>query len=114
MKATGKKAKQILTKIVKEEAEHLSKEAEERVKEASKSFLIYYSYLTPTIYTSVKDNGILLTMRYLCDPRKRRGTEHAIWERVLTEFKLQKNINFAYPTQRFFQAGEGSLFEAKD
>ncbi len=105
-----KKAKQILTKIVKEEAEHLSKEAEERVKEASKNFLIYYSYLTPTIYTSVEENGVLLTMRYLCDPRKRRGSEHAIWEKVLAEFELQKDINFAYPTQRFFQAEKGSFF----
>jgi hypothetical protein len=64
--------------------------------------MIFYQYLTPTVYTSVKDSGVLLTMRYICEPRKRRGTEHLIWEDVLKEFALHKDIEFAYPTQRFF------------
>jgi hypothetical protein len=64
--------------------------------------MIFYQYLTPIVYTSVKDSGILLTLRYICDARKRRGTEHAIWEDILTEFAKQGEIEFAYPTQRFF------------
>jgi hypothetical protein len=50
----------------------------------------------------VEDSGILLTMRFICDPRKRRSTEHEIWEEVLKEFAIQKEIEFAYPTQRFY------------
>ena len=99
------KAKELLFQIVRDEAEHLSKDAEKRVKEASKNFMIYYTHLTPTIYTKVTDSGVLLTMRYLCDPRKRRGSEHAIWERVLLAFDSHDDINIAYPTQRFFKAG---------
>ena len=95
-------AKKLLLKIVKDHAEELSSSAEKRIIEASKKYMIFYQYLTPIVYTSVKDSGILLTMRYICDPRKRRVTEHEIWEDVLLEFAKHEDIEFAYPTQRFF------------
>jgi small-conductance mechanosensitive channel len=96
------KAKEILLRIITEHAESLSKDAEAKLKEASKKYMIHYTYLTPTVYTSVKESGILLTMRFICDPRKRRSTEHEIWEDILAEFARHKEIEFAYPTQRFF------------
>ena len=96
------KAKSILSRIIKEHAESLSEDAEKKIIEASKKYMIYYRYLTPTVYTSVRDSGILLTMRFMCDARKRRSTEHAIWEDILNEFAKHKQIEFAYPTQRFF------------
>ena len=96
------KAKNILQKIASTHAEHLSKSAEKRIKEASKRFMIFYSQLTPIVYTCVKDSGVLLTMRYLCEPRHRRNSEHAIWEDILGEFTKCKDIDFAYPTQRFY------------
>ena len=94
------KAKQILEKIGREHAAHLSESAARRVREASKKFLIFYSKLTPAVYTSVKDCGVMLTIRYLCHPRDRRGTEQEIWEDVLTEFARCSDIDFAYPTVR--------------
>jgi small-conductance mechanosensitive channel len=97
-----RKAKEILQNIVREHSESLSADAEKRIIEASKKYMIFYQYLTPIVYTSVRDSGILLTMRYICDARKRRGTEHEIWEDVLKEFANQEHIEFAYPTQRFF------------
>ena len=96
------KAKEILVTIVKKHAEHLSKAAEQKVKDVSKKFMILYSNLTPTVYTRVKDSGVLLTLRYLCDPRQRRNTEQAVWEDILNAFSQNKDIDFAYPTQRFF------------
>ncbi|MBU4562197.1 mechanosensitive ion channel family protein, partial [bacterium] len=69
------KAKRILLKIANTHAEHLSKAAEKRVKEASKKFMILYSKLTPIVYTCVKDSGVLLTIRYLCEPQHRRDSE---------------------------------------
>ncbi len=95
-------AKEILQKIVSDHAESLSADAEKRIIEASKKYMIFYQYLTPIVYTAVQESGVLITMRYICEPRKRRGTEHAIWEDVLKEFALHKDIEFAYPTQRFF------------
>jgi small-conductance mechanosensitive channel len=95
-------AKEILQKIVSHHAESLSADAEKRIIEASKKYMIFYQYLTPIVYTSVQENGVLLSMRYICEPRKRRGTEHAIWEDILQEFAQNKDIEFAYPTQRFY------------
>ena len=54
------------------------------------------------VYTTVKDSGVLLTIRYLCDPRKRRGSEQEIWENILDAFAAHDTIDFAYPTQRFY------------
>lgn len=97
-----KKAKEMLEKIVTERSEHISKEAENKIKDASKKYMIFYKKLTPIVYTSVKDSGVMLTMRFLCDPRQRRGYEQAIWEEVLKEFSNNEDIDFAYPTQRFY------------
>lgn len=103
-----KKAKAILNEILEKRALHLSPDAERQVKEASKRFLIYYKVLTPIVYTEVKDSGVLLTMRFMCDPRKRRVTQEIIWEATLEEFAKCNDIDFAYPTQRFYDnRGEG-------
>ncbi len=103
------KAKDILQKIANKHSEHLSKSAAKKVKEAAQKFLIFYSKLTPTVYTSVKDSGILLTIRYLSEPRLRRGSQQAIWEDILREFAECGDIDFAYPTQRFYN----NLLEGK-
>jgi small-conductance mechanosensitive channel len=106
------KAKEILQKIGSKHAEHLSESAKKKLRDAARKFLIFYSKLTPTVYTSVKDSGVLLTMRYLCEPRRRRGSEHAIWEDILCEFNKCPDYDFAYPTQRFFNSlreGKGEV-----
>lgn len=95
-----KKAKKILLKIAEKHAEHLSAEAEQKVRMAARKYMIIYNYLTPIVYVSVKDSGVQLTMRYLCEPRKRRTTVDEIWEDVLQEFSMYKDLNFAYNTQR--------------
>jgi small-conductance mechanosensitive channel len=97
-----KRAKNILTEIVNKNAKQITETAERQIKAAAKKFLIYYSILTPIVYTTIKDSGVLLTMRFLCDPRKRRTTEEAILEEVLEEFEKCKDIDFAYPTTRFY------------
>jgi len=96
------KAKQILLTIAEEHAAHLTEAAQRSIREVSRRFLIFYQTLTPTVYTSVVDSGVLLTIRYLCAPRERRGTAEAIWEAILHEFAKHPDIDFAYPTQRFY------------
>ncbi|MDP8314495.1 MAG: mechanosensitive ion channel [Candidatus Celaenobacter antarcticus] len=96
------KAKVILQEIADKHAEYLSPYAKRRIKEASRKFMIFYKNLKPTVYTSVKDSGVLLTVRYLCEPRKRRLSEHAIWEDVLKAFNSTEGIDFAYPTKRTY------------
>ena len=95
-------AKQLLQDIANTHATHLTKSAEHQIKQAARKFLIFYSKLTPIVYTSVQDCGVCLTIRYLTEPRGRRSSEHLIWEDVLTEFAKHEDIDFAYPTQRFY------------
>lgn len=102
-------AKSILENIINKNAEKISKSAEKEIFEASKNFMIYYKHLTPIVYTKVKEFGVQLTIRYLCNPRKRRGSENEIWEEVLTQFNTQKDIHFAYPTTRFYSASENNI-----
>ncbi len=97
-----KDAKIILQNAVEKHAIHLSKEAEIQIKEAAKRFLIYYRNLTPIVYTSVKDSGVMLTLRYLVSSRSRRGTNEKIWEEILEQFATRTDIDFAYPTTRLY------------
>lgn len=97
-----RKAKDILQKIADEHAQHLSDQAEKKVKDAARKYLIFYTKLTPIVYTSIADSGVVLTIRYLCQPRRRRGTAEAIWEDILGEFAKNDDIDFAYPTRRYY------------
>ncbi|MFQ6611439.1 MAG: mechanosensitive ion channel family protein, partial [Fidelibacterota bacterium] len=96
------KGKEILIEIANKHAHHLSLAAEKRVKEASKRFLLNQSIFTPSVFTTVKDSGVLLTIRYLIEPRNRRKSEQSIWEEILKQFSQYSDIDFAYPTQRFY------------
>ena len=99
-----RKAKQILTKIAVQHAQHLTAETEQELLTASRQYVINYTKLTPIVYTKVVESGaVQLTIRYLIEPRKRRGTEHAIWEDVLTEFARCPDIELAYQTSRSFK-----------
>lgn len=97
-----RKAKEILLAIGSKHGEELSATAEDRVRRAARKFMIFYTKLTPTVYTSVRDSGVLLTIRYLCEPRRRRGSEEAIWEDILAGFAKSDDIDFAYPTRRYY------------
>ncbi|GAB4333780.1 MAG: mechanosensitive ion channel [Flammeovirgaceae bacterium] len=109
-----KKAKQILTYILEKNAGAWNANAEKEIKNANEKYMIIYKKLTPTVYTSIRENGILLTMRYLCNPRQRRGTEQTLLEAVLEAFAQQKDISFAYPTQRFVQTDNKDIFEGNE
>src|SRR5205085_9421209 len=101
-----RKAKQILGKVAIKHAEHLTAQAEQELLAASQQYLINYRKLTPIVYTKVVNDGVQLTIRYLIEPRKRRGTEHAIWEEILTEFAAAPDIDLAYHTTRGFKYTE--------
>jgi len=105
------KAKSILEQIINELAEDIPVKAQKEILEASKNYMIYYKHLTPIVYTNVKEYGIRLTVRYLCNPRRRRGSENEFWQKVLIAFKPEKDIQFAYPTTRFYTAGESNKLE---
>jgi small-conductance mechanosensitive channel len=97
-----KKAKELLLAIGRERAEHLSPGVQEQIRRAARKYLIVAGKLTPTVYTSVKESGVQLTIRYLVEPRHRRGTEQQMWEDLLDAFGREPDIDLAYPTTRFY------------
>jgi small-conductance mechanosensitive channel len=97
-----RKAKHLLNDIAQKHGASLTDSAARELREAANKFMIFYTKLTPKVYTTVKDCGVMLTIRYLCEPRKRRGSEQEIWEDILDAFAAHDNIDFAYPTQRFY------------
>lgn len=96
------KAKEILNEIVKKHAQDALNQARRSIQESSRQYMIRYNKLTPIVFTDVKDSGVLLTMRYLCLPKRRRTSRENIWEDILREFAKYPNIDFAYPTRRIF------------
>ncbi|HEX9395065.1 MAG TPA: mechanosensitive ion channel domain-containing protein [Gemmatimonadales bacterium] len=96
------KAKQILLDIVTRDSADIVKAAEDSVRETTRKFMIFYTNLTPTVYTALGESGIMLTMRYLVQPRKRRVTEEKIWEDILRAFVQHDDIDLAYVTRRNF------------
>ena len=100
------KAKVILNEVAYQFAGEVGKLAEKEILKASRTFMIYYTHLTPIVYIRVEDSGVKLTIRYLCNPRRRRGTETEIWEEILKRFQQHPDVELAYPTTRFYSAGE--------
>ena len=95
-----KQAKSLFKDITTEIMKDVVAEAEGPRKKADQRFLIHYRTLTPAVYTSVQESGVLLTVRYLCRPRERRGTGEDLWEEILQVVERADSIEFAYPTQR--------------
>ena len=46
--------------------------------------------------------GVLLTLRHLCEPRRRRESTQEVWEAILEKFVGCADIDFAYPTSSTF------------
>jgi small-conductance mechanosensitive channel len=95
-----KLAKQVLTQILNDSSQVAEEAVKARIDAAANRYFIRYMNLTPIVWTSVSEDGIVLTLRYLCDPRKRRSTANDLWEKVLEEFAKHDRIDFAYRTHR--------------
>lgn len=95
-----KKAKAMLHEIIMVHADHHASGVYEKLKKASRKYMIYYKKLTPIVYMDVVDQGVQLTMRYLCKPKARRTTVDHIWTDVLERIEKESDIELAYPTQR--------------
>lgn len=99
-----KKAKEILLEIEETKLKELANQAAPDLEVALKKHHVAYSKTDPTVYTTLQSNGILLTLRYLCNPKQRRGSEQVAIEAILEMFSQHSDIEYAYPTTRFYDA----------
>ena len=97
-----RKTREILEKIVKEEINFSAERVEEQLRAVAKKYMIHLPKLTPVVYMSTRESGVLFSIRYTTNPRKRRDLEQVIWEAILNEFKKHPDIDLAYPTTRFY------------
>jgi small-conductance mechanosensitive channel len=103
-------AKKVLTQILNDSSQVAEETVKARIDAAANRYFIKYMNLTPIVWTSVSDDGIVLTLRYLCDPRKRRSSAGDLWEKILEEFGKLDTVDFAYRTTRHYDnVGEGKL-----
>lgn len=94
------KAKRKFLDVAEKVSLHHRKGMNQELKVASKKYMIFYKNLTPIVYTEVKESGILLSIRYICEPQQRRGSKETIWEEILKITRNEEDINLAYPTMR--------------
>lgn len=103
-----RKAKKALESIVNENAAEIEPEIRKQIAAGADSLHIKFGKVTPVVWTTALDNGVCLTIRYLCKPRERRSSTSAIWEKILDAFAAMPDVDLAYPTTRFFEhATEG-------
>ena len=94
-------AKEVIEEILKtvvDDAEELTSMR----REDAHRYLIYQGISSPIVYTSVEESGVLLTARFPVSPRQRRSSVQCVWEGILDAFAERENIDFAYPTTRFY------------
>lgn len=95
-------AKAIVTRVVNQYAPEVGEEAKAYGRKGGQRFVISYGNVAPAVYTKASANGVLLTMRYLVNPRQRRNSEQQMWEAILRAFAQHEDIDFAYETVREF------------
>lgn len=98
-----REAKRIMQQIADTHCEHFTPEAERQIRRTAQRYMIVAGKLTPIVYTAVRDSGVLLSMRFLTKARDRRGTDEGIWEAILDAFAEREDIDFAYPTTRYYE-----------
>ena len=96
--------------IIREVVEALSPSvsemrAFEQLRETSSEYRISFTHLTPTVYLTVQDSGVLLTGRMLVDARTTRTVEQDAWKAILREFGERTDVELAYPTVRTYLEG---------
>lgn len=96
------RARETLLETAQHEAEKIQDEVHTQIRAMQSNFAIYYTRLTPIVYTTIVPHGVCLTLRHLVPARQRRKMEHEVCELALKELIAAPDIQFAYPTTRFF------------
>lgn len=89
-------ARELILDLASESSEIVEQQVKQEIQRMSREYLIHYSILTPFVYVKVVPDGVRLTLRYLCEARKRRGTEHALTMGILEAFRANGSIELAY------------------
>jgi small-conductance mechanosensitive channel len=90
-----KAAREAMLRLAGESSDIEMQQIKTSLSRLSAEYLVSYNILTPFVYARIGQDGVILTLRYLCEVRKRRGTEHALTEGILDLFARLPNVEFA-------------------
>ena len=102
-------AEQILLSVVRDVAPDVEQSAGQSIRATARRYHIRVGALTPIVYLSVRDSGVLLTARYLVEARDRRRVHDRIWRAMLNAINADPNVALAYPTVRTYLEGPISI-----
>jgi len=105
LESNWRRAKTLSLEMVTALSAETSQRAADFLKKRPSRMLISYGTVTATVYTSVLDHGICLSIRFLTAPRLRRGFNQTLWEGVLDMISDESDIELAYLTQRLLRVG---------
>lgn len=100
-----RRARKLIEDAVAKHAPNLERSAGKRIRETARSYHIKVGALTPIVYLSVEDSGVLLTGRFLVGVREQRGVMENIWEAILAGLDVDDSVELAYPTVRTYLQG---------
>ena len=108
------KAEKIISEYAAKDFIEKKEHIQQRLKSVRKRYLLRYNYISPNVYVTISDSGILLTLRYLVRARRRRTLSDVLARDILVKFSREHNIDFAYPTVRIFgQTGKDAATNPK-
>ncbi|HYE58991.1 MAG TPA: mechanosensitive ion channel domain-containing protein, partial [Rhodothermales bacterium] len=90
-----KAAQALMERLAREISPEVEARAQANLRALAPHFLVQYSILSPFVYVRVDEHGIRLTLRHLCEVRRRRGVEHALTVRMLEGFAEHGGIKLA-------------------
>lgn len=88
------KVKDIIMTVADDVLGNIESEAKESLNIASKSLPIYYENLSHTIYTSLENGKIVLSLRFICKARNFRNLHHELVENILIQCSKHEDIHF--------------------
>ncbi len=98
-------ARSIIEDVLAEQAPDVGRKAAKRIRSTARNYQIKIGKLTPIVYMTVKENGVLFTSRFLVGARQQRDVIQKIWEGILDGFDATSKVELAYPTVRTFLRG---------
>lgn len=93
-------ARSIIEQAVRNNAPDVESAAGSRIRETARNYHIKIGKLTPIVYMTVKDSGVLLTGRFLVGARQQRDVTQSIWDAILDGIDATTAVDLAYPTVR--------------
>ena len=91
LKSDWKKAEKIIKEIAVHKLQGISGD-DARIRRSENEFAIRYNRLEPGVYIEFNKGVIILTLRFLVEPKNLRSVTDVLWHEILSRLSKEKNI----------------------